>query len=1141
MVSRPAGVSFLESLPLHLLEEICEHLAADGGGDRSLLALYSTSTWLCSAAARSRFKTIHIKFKAESLKGDVERWRGILQTRDCARYVRRLDITAYRAHKPVASLWPLRSDLGFWRSHVSFNYYAHGHPLTDEDRARQSETWQPLVDFVPSLTGLKDVIFADHEPIPATLFAALQNHPQDVRLHLDSFTLRSLDHVASRLQDIDAFDKALVSSPCLSSICVQDARWAREPFDIDVTNNDNAVWRMVVESAPKLKSVVVDFIRIAPRSHFSPNAPLGDTVRRKAALEVLYLRYHGLLNPSFILEWNSSVDFSSLRTLYLELSAMAPSALGTLCEIAGAQGFQSLRDLSLMVGPMIVSANGDEMRVDPDLACLFSALRPLESLELRGQFGEVAFGAILRSHGQSLRALRLLPVRFPDMQLDPFVLTLDRIRALTRACPDLRDLELLVQRSKGNEEEVQTYRAIGELRRLDRLSLQLDSSILHPVSGVGVDSDDTTIDAMTETVLRDAFINAAIDADLATGIFECICRQRSPGYIRLVAAELVAVGNDCDYQEAKARDSTGTVQNHPLRRRRGRALVAILIPATAVKYRTFSGSLIFYSWFLIGVFYLSWAKHVLIGVEASMLRSPFWRGPNLVALIEHSNKTWSSPAGWINAVLAVPPKRLSDTWGRDIGPIKLIEPRRLWTLLAVLSFLPFVAVPLSGLVFENTDGYIKTSDVPLMEGRNQTTFNMKYELYSTPAQDAWLVGSTPSMPGFGVIYTNKSVDRSKHMDFEKVPNTLPLTESIPDLFLVPQADKPVSGKTWGLRIKYDCSIVTSTSQFTILSQKSVSEITLVDCRFVGPSDSRCINLKTPSGSSIDLWNTTTLSGKYNVEAYLEIGTSHVEEERYRGDYPDFEMDEGAGSVVFEYAAWQYHTNGIVDKPDSPLPFNTTIGVSIEGLGAPVIKSDNGTYTMNNTFFDIKAAEVREFMRWNMIGNHPKAGLLAVAPPIGVRASSTSTTYRVAYQVSSPFSNGNRYEQFIDSKSLLRSVNLAHAWDAFDLMYGVTSGFKRKWPEPGLTSSREGKILAVASLIPGAAMGYVVFTLFCIWALALAGLGLVYGFRKKPGDAFDDYMMLRKGADMVDELKDNEDFMSGKPFRGSRTLTELRSG
>ncbi|KAL5345940.1 hypothetical protein ACLOAV_008970 [Pseudogymnoascus australis] len=662
-----------------------------------------------------------------------------------------------------------------------------------------------------------------------------------------------------------------------------------------------------------------------------------------------------------------------------------------------------------------------------------------------------------------------------------------------------------------------------------------------------------------------------------------------------------------DEQELEKPHSPGTVPEQPPRLYWLRPLVLIFIPSIitiyfaviwvhllqnsprddAVNYRTFSGSLIFYSWFLIGVFGLSWAKFGLVGVEASMLRLPFWGAPNLVALLMHSNGTWSSPSGWLNAVAHR-------------------EFHRLWCLLTFISILPFIALPLSGLVFEISDGYIKTSDTPSVVGRNKTTFNERYDAITgnaplaAPAEEAWLTGASPVIPGLGIIFSGESINRSEHSVFDNLPNSLPLTESIPDLFLAPQADKPVSGQAWGLRFKYDCSIVRSASQFTILSQKAASAVSNVAV----PGR---VDLQTPSGDAIALgYKVLGARGRVNsinpnVLAYFEIGTSGSQGDslKYDGDHPGFEADEGKGSLVVEYVVWQHRHNPLNGDIEPSLTFNSTVGPSVEGVGSPIVKTSNGTYTLNSNFFALKgdlsssASSINAndpFNLTTMLRGSSAGEVLDAAPPIGVRCVSSSdigtaeldgvTSTFHDFQRSSPngsstlgfkgalrfgwtanntlgadpsqhyisgglpglkpgkFETVLRYESFIDTDSLLRSINLAHALDASNLMYDITSGFKEEWTATGLTSSREGKILSIASLIPGSEVGYFVLALFCLWAALSAGLGLWYGFQRRPADKLDGYTMLRKGADMAGELKENDEFMSGKPYHDGSTLAAL---
>ncbi|KFY24630.1 hypothetical protein V491_02065, partial [Pseudogymnoascus sp. VKM F-3775] len=414
-----------------------------------------------------------------------------------------------------------------------------------------------------------------------------------------------------------------------------------------------------------------------------------------------------------------------------------------------------------------------------------------------------------------------------------------------------------------------------------------------------------------------------------------------------------------DDQEIDENVHTRTVKPQELHRYWVRTLALILIPPIitawygviwarlvlgienddAVKYRTFSGSLIYYSWFIIGVFGLSWAQFGLLGVELAMLQAPFWKASNLITTLMHSNTTWGGPAGWWKAI-----------YHREF--------HRLWCLLALLSILPFIAFPLSGLVIELGDGHIRTSEHPSVAGRNASTYNDAVSAVSD-ATSAWEIGLNPTIPGFGVVYTAPGIDRSEHSCLGEVPNTLPLTESIPDMFLAPQADLPVSGKAWGLRVKYNCSIIRKASEFTILSEKSVSIFSKVEGG-VSTSLRPGVTLRTPSGSSIQIFNSSNSPDYLNMWSYSEMGISvpttmqatyenNTAGNAVSNDGVPHDISE---SMVLEYALWQLQFHGYYDNPNETLPFNSTLGPVIEGMGSPFSLSENKSLLSNSTFFKI---------------------------------------------------------------------------------------------------------------------------------------------------------------------------------------------
>lgn len=611
-----------------------------------------------------------------------------------------------------------------------------------------------------------------------------------------------------------------------------------------------------------------------------------------------------------------------------------------------------------------------------------------------------------------------------------------------------------------------------------------------------------------------------------------------------------------------------------------------------VQYRTFSGSQVYYSWFIIGVFGLSWSKFGLAGAEVAMLQTPFWRAPNLVAFLMHFNTTWSGPSGWLSAIYHS-------------------EFHRLWCLLTFLSILPFIAFPLSGLVFDISDGYIQTKDHPHVVGRNETTFNEVWSLsFGTFAETAWQVGTTPIVPGFGLIYTpSEGVDRTEHpSSLGRVPNTLPLADPIPEMFLPPQPDVPVSGKAWGLRVKYDCSIVRDASEFTILSQKHESTLkTWENNTDISPF----VTLRIPSGDSIDIFNSDlTPESLHNIWAYSEMGSNHQKlPERYYRSHPDFAPDDVSKSTVLEYALWQFQFQDYYDNVENKVtPFNTTVGPGIEGLGSPFLLSEN-KLTVNDTFFKVRAGDnytevsdgptdthsepvtnLRDIFNTELLTDYTdEFAAMDAAAPIGVRCVVSSGLGTAALDgVTTTFSDYERvdpnnekmeeivagpsifgytafqsltkrfkelyqaghlppevpqgsekiYTSYIHDQALRQAVMLAYGLDALQLMYDINPAPEGAWVNTDLRSAREGKILGIAPLIPGTAVGHFVLALLCLWSGLSAALGVAYGFRKRPSDRLDGESVFRRGVDMSEDVKHNNEFQSGKPFYANKKFQAL---
>ena len=520
------------------------------------------------------------------------------------------------------------------------------------------------------------------------------------------------------------------------------------------------------------------------------------------------------------------------------------------------------------------------------------------------------------------------------------------------------------------------------------------------------------------------------------------------------------------------------------------------------------------------------------------------------------------------------------------------------------------------MTWEISDGYIQTSTHPFVVGRNVSTFTEVYtQSFEDLADNAWLSGSTPTIPGFGVVYTPPGLDRTKHPSLGRVPNILPLADAIPDMFLAPQADVPVSGKAWGLRVKYDCPIVRDASEFTILSQKHQS--TLDTYNNYTDASSPFITLQTPGGESIDIFSTGyNIDSLYNLWAYSEMGYrpqlgkySAVpnRDGKYISVPQEFASNDGYNTTVFEYAIWQYHFQDHYDRVENKTSFfNHTIGHGVAGMGSPYVMSEN-KLTVNGSFWQVRAGgnftEVVAESGSSRMHTHTEPltdlrdiyntekltklnNVLHAAEPIGVRCVVSSgvgtatldgvtstfndfqrsdpkndemellqagpyifgyTAFRSLtkrfedlydashYPPTVPRGNVFIYTAYIHANALQQAVMLAFGLDALQLMYQINPAPERAWVNPDLWASEEGKILSVASLIPGTAVGYLVLALFCIWSVLSAALGIVYGFRKRSSDKLDGESVFWRGVDMSEDVKQHN---SGKPFYANKKLQAL---
>ncbi|KAF4879311.1 hypothetical protein CGCSCA1_v001548 [Colletotrichum siamense] len=547
----------------------------------------------------------------------------------------------------------------------------------------------------------------------------------------------------------------------------------------------------------------------------------------------------------------------------------------------------------------------------------------------------------------------------------------------------------------------------------------------------------------------------------------------------------------------------------------------------AIKFGSATEIWVYYSWFIIGVFALEWSKHGLVGVEVAMLETKTFGARHLVALLSHSEGTWSGPGGWFKCITKAFKKNQS---GAKTSLGDSLKTYKLWYILAFISLSLYVGMPLSGLTMELSDGYVRLKEAPMVVGRNSTNFHKRYEIQGETTKDPapqalWQMGSPATLPGIGIIFTPDCFNREGHDNLAETPNRLPTDQRIPEMFIVPQALGPISGRPWGLRVGYNCSIVEDVSEFTVLGHYTGHW-----CRSFWPSH----------GNSTKPCATAQMFERTNIWSYSEVGSRLDVKETQASQDTIGNKQEPLVSTdtqvnVLEWAVWQARTNASVDatvdgKVIEIEDFNSTVGTAVRGIGSPFMKASNGSWFMNTTFFeqrnytnevDIKTKKNVTKDTWNKF-DHPR-GTIQAAAAIGVRCTvrsvfgsatvdaRTSSFFDFHNEEPTPYddpevnaeepvsrlgtiveavasaasledifksinirattseSNSVLVSKFVTSEDLQKSVYLAWGQEVLNHMYDSVYGFETSWPYANLTSSKKGKVLTKGELPPGAEM------------------------------------------------------------------------
>ncbi|KAK2836995.1 hypothetical protein FQN49_006515 [Arthroderma sp. PD_2] len=540
----PTTVSPLEQLPWLVLDLVCEYLADIDSRRRNLFAFSLTSRRCCYGADSQRFRYIRIAVSGRGkLHRDMEQLSEILGVERRWRHVRRVKIIGrmplagqvegeeneIEVALPLSVIDPEEGDEEGKRFRYGYeppsSFFVPREFSIEEETEQHNEAWFPLALFIAQLPGLKDLIYACPDQIPRCILSTLHQHHPNSRLHISHFLLRSLSQPRGGTPVICPDDLALATSPCLYSITVPNRYYYSQGW---VNYDEEAALQMVAASAPRLRIVNMwNYYEDRPYSDSPPPSPWrGSFIDIKRGLPasprtIGCLQRLVLLGPSIgtfpsgLARWTSHNDFSKLQCLGLGFSMIFQRDIQALTRMAENGEFRSLHTLGLDTSyTFYPCVGGDRVDIDDATSLLLQNLPPLKVLKLRWPAAEKTFSAIL-DHHRTLCELRFALTHNPSSTLKPYLISSEHVRKLQQNCPNLQEVTLQIPRTRGNEQEVQIYQAVGGLRRLKRASLYLDCQINDCTRAY----DDCKL---TPSIIRDSLLNAAVDSSLALSIFRAI-------------------------------------------------------------------------------------------------------------------------------------------------------------------------------------------------------------------------------------------------------------------------------------------------------------------------------------------------------------------------------------------------------------------------------------------------------------------------------------------------------------------------------------------------------------------------------------------------------------------------------------------
>ncbi|KAH7310030.1 hypothetical protein BKA65DRAFT_169174 [Rhexocercosporidium sp. MPI-PUGE-AT-0058] len=240
------------------------------------------------------------------------------------------------------------------------------------------------------------------------------------------------------------------------------------------------------------------------------------------------------------------------------------------------------------------------------------------------------------------------------------------------------------------------------------------------------------------------------------------------------------------------------------------------------------------------------------------------------------DKTWSTLRAW---------SILSKVVYRSTTTRTKIRLGRLWFLLFFLSILSWTFV-LSGLSMETYAGFkpgkVAGADVV---GINELTMNNRPGFgFMERTTDQWKTRASAQIPLGSALYIRPHSNITVNVSST---NILP-KDGGSEIFLTSQAKSPVTGRSWGAILKYNCTEIHQLDQFSILSRRLNSKNSDYLGRDWDNSSDLGYFYTLSDGSSVSILSQFAAGGNTNIIGFAEIG-----------------MSTGYGSILDKTESWGY--------------------------------------------------------------------------------------------------------------------------------------------------------------------------------------------------------------------------------------------